>query len=113
MTQLARILLADGGSLLVEAPAAAFGLVKAGRLGDVIHELSGSLQSALGSVTEGARSMPDQLREASSDALTVEFGADLASGAGAVIAKRSTNCRLRVVMAGKQSGHPGPDTRAG
>ncbi|MFB0627496.1 CU044_2847 family protein [Streptomyces sp. AB3(2024)] len=107
MTQLARIPLADGGFLLVEAPAAA-GPVKAGRLGDAIRELPGSLQSALGSVTDAAGAILDQLRRAGPDAITVEFGVDLAFEAGAVITKSSTDCHLRVTMAWKER-PVGPD----
>ncbi|WP_053686837.1 MULTISPECIES: CU044_2847 family protein [unclassified Streptomyces] len=98
MTRLARISLAEGGSLLVEAPGAAEGPVKAGRLGDVIQELPGNLQSALDSVTKAAGAVLDQLRKAGPDGVTVEFGVDLAVTAGAVLTKGSANCHLKVTM---------------
>ncbi|MEV8530614.1 CU044_2847 family protein [Streptomyces sp. NPDC051211] len=96
MTQLARIPLEGGGSLLVEAPAPVEGPVKAGRVSDAIHELPGTLQAALGSVAEAARATLDQLRKAGPDGITVEFGVDLAVEAGAVITKSSANSHLKV-----------------
>ncbi|MGW7045142.1 CU044_2847 family protein [Streptomyces avermitilis] len=99
MTHLARIPLANGGSILVEAPATGTeGPVKAGRLGDAIQELPGNLQAALTSVTEAASATLDQLRKAGPDGVTVEFGVDLAVTAGAVITKGSANCHLKVTM---------------
>ncbi|MCX5379865.1 CU044_2847 family protein [Streptomyces sp. NBC_00091] len=116
MTQLARIPLAGGGSLLVEAPAAAAqGPVKAGRISDAVHELPQTLQDALGSVTEAARATLDQLRKAGPDGITFEFGVDLAVEAGAVITKSSANCHLKVTMMWKKDapGRPGADERPG
>ncbi|WP_405786553.1 hypothetical protein OG753_40360 [Streptomyces sp. NBC_00029] len=114
MTHLARISLADGGSLLVEAPTTTEGPVKAGRLGEAIHELPISLQSALGPVTEAASAVLAQLRKAGPDAITFEFGVDLAFEAGAVITKSSANCHLRVTMAWeKKSDDPGTGPKAG
>ncbi|MEU3777439.1 CU044_2847 family protein [Streptomyces sp. NPDC032472] len=110
MTHLARIPLANGGSLLVEAPATADGPVKAGRVGDVIREIPGNLQAALGPVSEAANATLDQLRKAGPDRITVEFGVDLAFEAGAVITKSSANCHLRVTMAWKKSSHPDADS---
>ncbi|MEU7556269.1 CU044_2847 family protein [Streptomyces sp. NPDC044571] len=98
MTHLARIPLADGGSILVEAPPGTGGPVKAGRLGDAIQELPGNLQAALVSVTDAASATLDQLRKAGPEAVTVEFGVDLAVTAGAVITKGSANCHLKVTM---------------
>lgn len=98
MTHLVRISLADGGSILVEAPTAGEGPVKAGRLGDAIQQLPGNLQAALTSVTAAAGAVLDQLRQAGPDGVTVEFGVDLAVTAGAVITKGSANCHLRVTM---------------
>ncbi|MGW6692054.1 CU044_2847 family protein [Streptomyces sp. NPDC054961] len=112
MTYLARIPLGDGASLLVEAPAAQVGPVKAGRVSDAIHDLPGSLQEALGPVTAAARATLDQLRKAGPDAITVEFGVDLAVEAGAVVTKSSANCHLKVTMMWKKDnsqGCPGTD----
>lgn len=115
LTHLARIPLEDGGSILVEAPAAVEGPVKAGRVSDAIHDLPGSLQEALGSVTEAARATLDQLRKAGPDGITVEFGVDLAVEAGAVITKSSANCHLKVTVAWRKNspGHPDADEYSG
>ncbi|MGW6979246.1 CU044_2847 family protein [Streptomyces sp. NPDC054932] len=111
MTHLARIPLGDGGTLLVEAAAAQAGPVKAGRVSDAIHDLPGSLQEALEPVTAAARATLDQLRRAGPDAITVEFGVDLAVEAGAVITKSSANCHLKVTMMWTKNspGRPGAD----
>ncbi|MFE5521444.1 CU044_2847 family protein [Streptomyces virginiae] len=115
MTQLVRIPLSDGGFVLVEATAAPQGPVKAGRLGDTIQELPGSLQQALGSIAEAAHDMLGQLRKAGPDGITVEFGIDLAVQAGAVITKTSANGHLKVTMTWKKNASVGssPDERSG
>ncbi|MFE1787891.1 CU044_2847 family protein [Streptomyces sp. NPDC059525] len=112
MTQLARIPLADGGFLLVEAPAALEGPVKVGRLGETVHELPASLQAALGPVTEAATAVLDQLRKAAPDGTTVEFGVDHSFAAGAVITKSSASGHLRVSMAWERQSSPGPGRQA-
>ncbi|MFJ5552711.1 CU044_2847 family protein [Streptomyces sp. NPDC093225] len=115
MTHLARIRLASGGSLLVEAPATTDGPVKAGRIGDAVHELPATLQDALGPVTDAARATLEQLRKAGPDGISVEFGVDLAVAAGAVITKSSATCHLKVTMTWKREtgGGPGTDERSG
>ncbi|WP_030207878.1 CU044_2847 family protein [Streptomyces sp. NRRL S-87] len=104
MTPLARIPLGGGGSLLIEAPAGLEGPVKAGRIGDAIHDLPESLQEALEPVTEAARITLEQLRKARPDEITVGFGVDLAVEAGAVITKTGAHCHLNVTMAWKRNG---------
>lgn len=115
LAPLARIPLDDGGCILIEAPAALAGPVKAGRVSDAIHDLSGSLQDALAPVTEAARATLNQLREAGPDEITVEFGIDLAVEAGAVITKSCAQCHLKVTMMWKRSrpGHRGTDESLG
>ncbi|UKY48529.1 CU044_2847 family protein [Streptomyces inhibens] len=111
MAALARIPLGGGGCILVEAPTALEGPVKAGRVSDAIHDLPGSLQGALEPVTAAARATLDQLRKAGPDEIAVEFGIDLAVEAGAVITKSGANCHLKVTMMWKRNrpGHPGTD----
>ncbi|MGP8303610.1 CU044_2847 family protein [Streptomyces inhibens] len=106
MAPLARIPLGDGGCILVEAPTALEGPVKAGRVSDAIRDLPGSLQGALEPVTAAARATLNQLRKAGPDEITVEFGIDLAVEAGAVITKSGANCHLKVTMMWKRN-HPG------
>ncbi|MFJ1666292.1 CU044_2847 family protein [Streptomyces bottropensis] len=104
MAPLTRIALDDGGYLLVEQSAMGDGPVKAGRVGDAVRELPGTLQGALEPVTEAARATLDQLRKARPDEITVEFGVDLAMEAGAVITKSQASCHLKVTMAWKSDG---------
>ncbi|MFE6846498.1 CU044_2847 family protein [Streptomyces sp. NPDC057686] len=104
MASLARIPLDGGGSLLIEAPAGLTGPVKAGLLGDAIHDLPGSLQEALEPITAAARATLEQLRKARPDAITVEFGVDLAVQAGAVITKTGANCHLKVTVQWQNKG---------
>ncbi|WP_086599669.1 CU044_2847 family protein [Streptomyces swartbergensis] len=99
MAPLTRIPLEGGGSVLVEAPAALDGPVKAGRLGDAVHDIPVTLQGALEPVTQAAQATLEQLRKARPDAITVEFGIDLALEAGAVITKTQASCHLKVTMA--------------
>ncbi|MET9180763.1 CU044_2847 family protein [Kitasatospora aureofaciens] len=98
MAPLVRIPLEGGGFVLVEAPGAAAGPVKAGRVSDAIHDLPGSLQGASEPITEGARAALDQLRKVGPDGITVEFGIDLAVEAGAVITKSGANAHLKVTL---------------
>ncbi|MCT9139063.1 CU044_2847 family protein [Streptomyces violarus] len=98
MAPLTRISLEDGGCVLVEAGAAGDGPVKAGRVSDAVHELPVTLQGALEPVTQAARATLEQLRKARPDAITVEFGVDLAVEAGAVITKSQATCHLKVTV---------------
>ncbi|WP_369387879.1 CU044_2847 family protein [Streptomyces sp. CG1] len=88
----------DGGSVLVETAVGvdSDGPVKAGRIGDAIHDLPTSLQAALGPVTETARAALEQLRRAGPAEVEVEFGVDLSCQAGVVITKGETACHLRI-----------------
>ncbi|MFD9602694.1 CU044_2847 family protein [Streptomyces sp. NPDC059970] len=98
---LGRLALEDGSSILVEAPDVSEGTgpVPAGRVGDAIRELPLSVQAALRPVTEMARTAVQQLREAGPDSVEIEFGVDLATQAGAVIARSEASCHLKVTVA--------------
>ncbi|WAZ21912.1 hypothetical protein STRCI_003117 [Streptomyces cinnabarinus] len=99
MTSLTRIPLKGGGSLLVEEPGPPdAGPVKAGRIGDTVRELPGTLEGALEPVTQAARAALASLRKARPDEITVEFGVDLAFEAGAVITKSQAGCHLKVTV---------------
>ena len=98
VAELARLALRGGGSILLEAPAGAGGPVKAGRMAEAIHDLPGSLQTALGPVTDAARELLEQLRKASPGGVEVEFGVDLSIQAGAVITKGGAGCHLKVKL---------------
>ncbi|MFJ4189392.1 CU044_2847 family protein [Kitasatospora sp. NPDC089509] len=94
--QLARVPLGDGGSILVEAADGGAGPVKAGRIGEAIRDLPVGLNTALGPVTDLARTVLGRLREAGPAEVEVEFGVDLATEAGVVITKTAANCHLTV-----------------
>lgn len=98
MTPLTRIPLEGGSCVLVEGAAGLEGPVKAGRAGDLVREVPGTLQEALEPITWAAQSALDQLRKARPDEITVEFGVDLAVEAGAVITKGRATCHLQVTM---------------
>ncbi|MEU9155386.1 CU044_2847 family protein [Streptomyces sp. NPDC048417] len=95
---MARIPLEDGGCVLVEASSTVEGPVKAGRVGEVVHDLPGSLQEALGPITAAARAAAVALRSAGPHELAVEFGVDLAVEAGAVITRAGAHAHLHVTV---------------
>lgn len=105
---LTRIPLDGGGSVLVEQQAVGDGPVKAGRIGDAVHDVPVTLQEALEPITAAARTALDQLRKASPDEITVEFGVDLAFEAGAVITKTRANCHLQVTVSWRSDGYGPP-----
>ncbi|MFI6007219.1 CU044_2847 family protein [Streptomyces sp. NPDC051243] len=98
MTPLTRVPLEGGGCVLVEGAVGLEGPVKAGRAGDLVREVPGTLQESLEPVTRAARSALDQLREARPDEITIQFGVDLAVEAGAVITKGRATCHLQLTM---------------
>lgn len=99
MSALARLPLEDGGSILFQMSKASDGPVKAtGRGSDTIHDLPHTLQSVLGPVTGLARAALAQLRQAGPGEVVIEFGVDMASEAGAVIAKAGAGCHLNVTV---------------
>jgi hypothetical protein len=98
VASLARIALEGGGSILVEAPVVVDGPVKAGRVGDAIHDLPATLQTALEPLTAAGQAILDQLRKAGPSEVMVEFGVDLALQAGVVITKSETACHMKVTL---------------
>jgi Trypsin-co-occurring domain 1 len=98
VVMLARIPLPGGGSILVEGSAEPEGPVKAGRMGEAIHDMSTGLHTVLEPVVDTARSVLEQLRKAGPGEVEVEFGVDLSVQAGAVITKGGAGCHLKVRM---------------
>lgn len=102
MGSLARLPLEGGGSILFEVSEVseiAEGPVKAGRIGNAIHDLPRTLQESLRPVTDMARVALQQLRQAGPDEVVIEFGIDVATEAGAVITKTEAGCHLTVTVA--------------
>jgi Trypsin-co-occurring domain 1 len=109
----ARMPLEGGGAVFFEvAPQATEtdGPVKAGRVGAAIRELPRTLQETLCPVREAAHAVLDQLRQAGPHEVEVEFGVNLASQAGAVIAKSEAAVHLKVRVLWK-NGEPATDTQ--
>ncbi|MEU2283186.1 CU044_2847 family protein [Streptomyces sp. NPDC013178] len=105
MAPLTRIPLEGGGSVLVEQTVSlGDGPVKAGRIGDAVHDVPVTLQRALEPVAQAAQAALDQLRKARPDEITVEFGVDLAFEAGAVITRSQAGCHLNVTVSWKSDG---------
>ncbi|MFC9928779.1 CU044_2847 family protein [Streptomyces sp. NPDC127190] len=98
MASVTRIALDGGGYVLFEAPPGVEGPVKAGRFGDAVQELPGTLQSALEPVTDAAQGALEQLRKARPDEIRLQFGVDLSVAAGAMITKGEAGCHLRVTV---------------
>ncbi|MFJ1961842.1 CU044_2847 family protein [Streptomyces massasporeus] len=95
---LARIPLDGGGSVLFEVADVGEGPVKVGRLGETIRDLPRTMQESLQSVTQLAQAALLQLRQATPDEVTIEFGVDMAAEAGAVITKTAAGCHLNVTV---------------
>ncbi|MFE6104701.1 CU044_2847 family protein [Streptomyces laurentii] len=111
MPGLTRLPLEGGGAILLEEmeDTPEFdGPVKAGRVGDAVRELPRTLQESLVPVRETARAVLDQLRQAGSREVEVEFGVNLSAKAGAVIASGETAVHLKVRVVW-ESGDAGPD----
>lgn len=109
MTDLVRVSLDEGGSILVrvgclseDGLAARSGPVKAGRVSDVVEDVvgtaSGSLREALGPVTQLSRQVLQQLGQARPGGVRVEFGVEFTAEAGAVLARAGTGCHLTVTL---------------
>jgi hypothetical protein len=105
MTELIRMPLEGGGSVLVERTAADGGPrepVRADRgSATVVKQAGESLQSVLGPIRDAARGVLTELRQAGPDEIQVEFGVTLTSEAGAFIAKVGTECHLTVTLTWK------------
>lgn len=109
MAELARIRLAGGGVVLVESSDPGDeGPVKAGRLGERVHEVSASLQELLKPVTDMSEVLLDHLSRAKPAELEVEFGIALSAQAGAVITKTAVNGNLKVKMRWRRDGLDAP-----
>jgi hypothetical protein len=98
MAELIAVPLENGGVIVVEMDRAPEGVVKAGRPGDIVGKATQSLEAALESVTPAAQSILAKLRQARPHEITVEFGLTLTAEAGAVLAKTSSGCHLKVTL---------------
>ncbi|WBB71263.1 CU044_2847 family protein [Micromonospora sp. WMMD1128] len=104
MTELVRIPLDDGGTLLVEGTDTPDGPVDAGRIGDHLRELPATLRTTLRPVADAAQVVLEQLRRAGPDEIEAEFGVNLSNEAGAVITKSQLACHLKVTVRWRRAG---------
>ncbi|MDQ1288590.1 MAG: hypothetical protein QG622_2155 [Actinomycetota bacterium] len=111
MTELVRVPLKGGGSVLIEdSEPSAHGPVRVGRVGDVIKDATDSLQGMLTPVRETAQAVLDELRQARPDEVEVQFGVTLSAVAGAVIAKTTTGAHLTIKVTWRREEDARPDT---
>jgi hypothetical protein len=103
MSELIRVPLDGGGSILVEdTRPETSGPVRAGRAGEAIRDATGSLQAALVPVRRAAQAVLDELRKAGPDEVTVELGVSLTAEAGAIITKTEAAANLTVTVTWKR-----------
>lgn len=99
MSELIRVPLDGGGSILVEnARPESSGPVRVGRAGEAIRDATASLQAALVPVRRAAQAVLDELRKAGPDEVTVELGVSLTAEAGAIITKTEAAANLTVTL---------------
>jgi hypothetical protein len=99
MTELMRIPLEDGGSVLVEAEPTP-GLERAGRVGDMVREASQSLEQALHQVRDAAAAAVTQFVQMPNrpDEIELKFGLKLDAQAGAIIARTGLQGHFEVKL---------------
>ncbi|ROO51123.1 hypothetical protein EDC02_5989 [Micromonospora sp. Llam0] len=100
MVEFMAVPLDEGGTVVVEIEEVdgRSGVVKAGRPGEVLARATQSMEAALRPVTVAARAALGELRRAEPDEITVEFGVQFRAELGAVIARSSGECNLKVTM---------------
>jgi len=107
MSELLRIPLDGGGSLLVSGvEPASGGPVRAASRLDAVPELVDTLERSLEPIRRGAAAVLDSLRGAGPDEIEVEFGVAFTAQAGAVIAKAGSECHLTVTLTWKSPTGP-------
>ena len=100
MSQLVRMDLADGGSVLVEVEDAASGHVTRGRAGDLVTDAGSTLENALDQLGPIVKGVVTRLREAADwpDEVTVEFSIKLSADANVIIARTAGEANFRISM---------------
>ena len=101
MSQLVRMDLADGGSVLVEvtdtdsAP-----VTRGGRVDDLVTDAGATLESALDQLGPVVKGVVTRLREAADwpDDVTVEFSIKLSADANVIIARTAGEANFKISM---------------
>ncbi|CDR10607.1 CU044_2847 family protein [Streptomyces iranensis] len=110
MQDMARVPLEGGGYILFDGAQEHEGPVKAGRVGDTLHDMPHTLRESLAPVRETARTVLEELRQAGPEEVEVEFGVNVSAKAGAVIAKGDIAVHLKVRLLWK-NGQGAEDAR--
>jgi hypothetical protein len=101
VSQLVKMDLADGGSVLVEVADAAPGPVtRGGRVGDLVTDASDTLEHALDQLGPVVKGVVSRLREAADwpDEVSVEFSIKLSADANVIIARTAGEANFRISM---------------
>lgn len=101
MTYILEVPVADGGRLLVEAPADGIPRdldLAAVRPGEVMAHARESLESSLDQLKPALEVLGTRLRSLKPDAVTVEFGMTLSAEAGIVVAKGRSDVHFAVTL---------------
>ena len=101
MSQLVRMDLAEGGSVLVEVVDTDSGpLTRGGRAGQLVTDAGATLDSALDQLGPVVRGVVTKLREAADwpDEVTVEFSIKLSADANVIIARTAGEANFKISM---------------
>lgn len=99
MSELIRVPLAGGGSVLFEGTSrGSGGPVKTSRLQDRIEDASATLQEALESIVEASSAVLAQFSKVAPASIEVEFGVTLTGEVDAVIARAESECHFNVTL---------------
>jgi Trypsin-co-occurring domain 1 len=101
VTQLVKMDLAEGGSVLVEVAETQTGpVMRGGRAQDLVTDAGGTLESALDQLGPIVKGVVTRLREAADwpDEVTVEFSIKLSADANVIIARTAGEANFRIAM---------------
>lgn len=101
MSQLVKMDLADGGSVLVEVEdAASAHVTRGGRAESLVTDASDTLEHALDQLGPIVKGVVSRLREAADwpDEVTVEFSIKLSADANVIIARTAGEANFRISM---------------
>jgi hypothetical protein len=102
VSQLVKMELADGGSVLVEAadPPATGPVTRGGRTEDLVTSTGATLESALDQLGPVVKGVVSKLREAADwpDEVSVEFSIKLSADANVIIARSSGEANFKIAL---------------
>ena len=101
MSQLVKMDLADGGSVLIEAAEVETGpITRGGRVEELVTDAGATLESALDQLGPVVKGVSTRLREAADwpDQVTVEFSIKLSADANVIIARTAGEANFKISM---------------